>query len=78
MLNRLMIATIEPKIQREWELNSASRKDIPTTAEIVTYMEARHRALERIHVTQSLKIYTANSLSSHKMEGKSVNLHIPT
>jgi len=32
MLNHLMLATIDPETQREWELNTASRTDIPTTA----------------------------------------------
>jgi len=78
MLNHLMLATIDPETQREWELNSASRKDIPTTSELGTLMQSNCRALERIHINHSLKISPATSRSSHIMEGNSVNLHIPT
>jgi len=32
MLNQLMLSTLEPETQREWELITASRADTPTTA----------------------------------------------
>jgi len=32
MLDHLMLPTIDPEKQRQWELNPASRKDIPKTA----------------------------------------------
>ena len=70
MLNHLMLATIDPETQREWELITASRTDIPTTAELVTFLESRCRALERLHITQSLKTVPATSRSSHTMGSK--------
>jgi len=78
MLKHLMLATIDPETQREWELNTAWRTDIPTTAELGTLMQSKCRALERIHINHSLKISPATSRSTHIMEEKSVNLHIPT
>ena len=54
MLNHLMRATLDPETQREWELITASRADTPTTAELVTFLESRCRALELLHTTQSL------------------------
>ena len=39
MLNHLMLATLYPETQREWELFTASRADTPTTAELVTFLE---------------------------------------
>ena len=44
MLNHLMLAAIDPETQREWELITASRIDIPTTEELVTFLESRCRA----------------------------------
>jgi diphosphomevalonate decarboxylase len=46
MLNHLMLATLDTETQREWELIMASRTDTPTTAELVTFLESRCRALE--------------------------------
>ena len=56
MLNHLMLATLDPETQREWELITASRTDTPTNAELVTFLESRCRAFELLHTTQSLKI----------------------
>jgi len=46
MFNYFMLATFDPETQREWELIPASRADTPTTAELVTFLESRCRALE--------------------------------
>jgi len=54
MLNHLMRATLDSETQREWDLNTASRADTPTTAELVTFLESRCRALELLQTTQSL------------------------
>jgi len=78
MLNHLMLATIDPESPRQWELNKASRTDIQTTAELITFMESRCRALERFHITQSLNITPATSRSPHTIEGNSGNIHVPT
>jgi len=53
MLNHL---TLDPEIQRERKLITASRTDTPTNAELVTFLESRCRAFELLHTTQSLKI----------------------
>ena len=66
MLNHLMLATLDPGTQREWELITASRADTTTIAELVTFLESRCRALELLQTTQSLKIvpYISRSLQS--------------
>jgi len=74
MLNYLTLATTDPETQREWELITASRTDTPTTAEMITFLESRSRALELIHTTQSPKIIPATSRSSHTT-GSKVNKH---
>jgi len=55
MLNHLMPSTLDTETQREWELIMASLIDTPTTAEFVTFLESRCRALELLQTTQSLK-----------------------
>jgi len=70
MLNHLMLATLDTETQREWELNTASRADTPTIAELVTFLESRCRALELLQNTQSLKIVTANPRSTQSTASK--------
>jgi len=64
MLNHLMLATLDPDTQREWELNTASCTDTPTTADFITFLESRYRALELLQTTQSTKAGTTNSRQS--------------
>jgi len=40
-----MLATLDGETQQEWELITASHADTPTTTELVTFLESRHRAL---------------------------------
>ena len=70
MLNHLMLATLDPETQREWELNTASHTDIPMTIELMTFLESRCRALELLQLTQTLKMSTATPRSSHTMGSK--------
>jgi len=65
MLNHLVLVTLDAETQREWELITASRADIPTTAELITFLESRCRALELIQTTQLLKTTTLPSRTSH-------------
>jgi hypothetical protein len=64
MLNHLMLATIDSETQREWELITASRADNPTTAELITFLKSRYRALKLLQTTQSLKTGTTIPCSS--------------
>ena len=66
----LMLATIDPETQREWELIATSRTDTLTTAELVTFLESRCRALQLLQTTQSLKIVPATSRSSQTTGSK--------
>jgi hypothetical protein len=70
MLNNLTLATIDSETQREWELITASRADTPTTAELITFLESRCRALELLQTTQSLKAGTTTPRSSHSIRNK--------
>jgi len=63
MLNHLMLATLDPEMQRDWELINASRNN-PTPAVLVTFLESRCRAIELLQTTQSLKVFPNISRSS--------------
>jgi len=65
ILSHLMLTIIDPETQREWELITATSTETATTGELVTFMESRCRALERIQIIQSLKIAHITSRSSH-------------
>jgi len=70
ILNNLMPATIDPESQREWEFFTATRTFTSTTEVIVTFLESRLRALQRIHITQAKKLALVTSLSSHPSGSK--------
>jgi len=70
MLNHLMLATFDSETQREWELITVSRADIPATGELVTFLESSCRDLELIQTTHSLKIVPTTSRSSHSTGSK--------
>jgi len=67
MLNHLAPVTLDAETQREWEMITASRADIPTTAELISFLESRCRALDLIQTTQSLKTTTTPSWTSQSM-----------
>ena len=69
LLSYLMLATLDPETQREWELITASRPDT-LTEELVTFLESRCRALELLQTTQSLKVIPTTSRSSHTTGNK--------
>jgi len=72
MLIYLMLATLDPETQREWELITASRADTPTTAELVTFLGSRCRALELLQTTQSLMV-VPNVFRSSQSTGNKVS-----
>jgi len=64
MLNHLLLSALDAETQREWELLTASREDIPSTSDLITFLESRCRALELLQNTQSMKTVTASSRQS--------------
>jgi len=70
MLNHLMLAKLDPDTQRELELITASRIDIPSTTELLTFLESRCKALELLQLTQTLKISASTPRSSYPVGNK--------
>ena len=74
MLKYLMLATLNPETQREWERITASRADTPTTAEFFTFLVSRCRALELLQTTQTLKVVPNICAHQNQRETRSLNL----
>jgi len=70
MLNHLMLATMDPETQREWELETASRADIPLTTDLITFMESRCQALELIQTTKPAKVQPTTSRALYSTRNK--------
>ena len=70
VLNRLILATLDSEMQREWELITASLADTPITAELVTFLESRCRALELLQTTQSQYTVPATPCSLQSTRSK--------
>jgi hypothetical protein len=64
MLNHLMLASLKDETQREWKLITAPHADTPTTAELITFLESRCRALELLQTIPSSRAATASPRSS--------------
>jgi hypothetical protein len=74
MLNHLLLTTLDGETQREWELITAPRADTRTTAELITFLESKCRALELLQTTQSPSSVTAPSRPSAST-GSKVSKH---
>jgi diphosphomevalonate decarboxylase len=78
MMNHLMLPSLDRETQREWELITSPRADTPTTAELITFLKSRCRALELLQTTQSPRSVTAPSRPSastgHKVSKHSYSI----
>jgi len=72
MLNQLMLATLDPETQRDFELITASRGDTTTTVQIFTFLESRCRAFKLHQTSQFLKAIP-NILRSSQSARKKVS-----
>jgi hypothetical protein len=61
MLNHMMTATLDNETLQQCEHLTTERQDLPTTAELISFLESRSRTLELIQNIQSIKVTTANS-----------------
>jgi hypothetical protein len=70
MMNHLLLSSLDAETQREWELLTASREDIPSTSDLITFLESRCRALELLQNTQSAKTVPASPRQTPTYGGK--------
>jgi hypothetical protein len=60
MLNHLMLASLDNDTHEQWEQITTVRTDVPTTAELITFLEPGCRTLELIQNIQSSRTVTTN------------------
>jgi hypothetical protein len=56
MLNQLLLSVLDPDERKAWELQTAGQEDIPSTPELITFLEQRCKALELLHASQLISI----------------------
>jgi hypothetical protein len=64
MMNDLILASLDDQSQRDWELVNATRADIPTSADLITFLESRCQAFELIQSNQSVRALSSLPRSS--------------
>jgi hypothetical protein len=64
MLNHLILSTIDSETQKEWEIMTAPRLDIPPTTELVTFQESRCQAFKLLQTMQSAEVQFTTSRAS--------------
>jgi hypothetical protein len=70
MVNHLILASLDDQSQRDWELVTATRADIPISADLITFLETRCWALELIQSNQSVWALPALPRSSQPADRK--------
>jgi hypothetical protein len=70
MLNHLMLASLDSETHQQWEQLTAARSEVPTTSDLITFLESRCRALELIHNTQSSNTATLSPRTQQSMRTK--------
>jgi hypothetical protein len=75
MVNHLILASLDDQSQRDWELVTAPRIDMPTSVDLITFLETRCRALELIQFNQLVRALPALPKSSQPPDRK-VSKHL--
>ena len=73
LLNHLLLSVLDSETHKEWELQTATQQDIPTTSAVTDFLEARCKALELLQVNQSQLLQRLNNLQHQKL--RSVSHH---
>jgi hypothetical protein len=53
ILNHLLLSALDSETHKEWELQTATQQDIPSTSVVTDFLEARCKALELFQANQS-------------------------
>jgi hypothetical protein len=59
LLNHLLLSVLDSETHKEWELQTATQQDIPTTSAVTNFLEARCKALELLQANQSASTTTS-------------------
>jgi hypothetical protein len=80
MLKHLMLATLQPDLQKEWENISTSCTDTPTNTELINFLESRCRTLELLQTLQAMETRTSrgSTHSTRNKVSKISHMHVAT
>jgi hypothetical protein len=53
ILNHLLLSVLDAEINKDWELRSSRNQDIPSTTEVLEFLEDRSKALEVLQTNQA-------------------------
>jgi hypothetical protein len=70
MVDYLILASLDDQSQRDWELATASCADIPTSADLIAFLETGCQALELIQSNQLVRALPALPRSSQPADRK--------
>jgi hypothetical protein len=70
ILNHLMTATLDNETLQQWEQFTTNRMELPTTTELITFLEALCRTLELIQNTQSSSTATVSPRAQQSAKAK--------
>jgi len=59
MLNHSLLSVLDSETHKEWELQTATQQDIPTTSTVINFLEAGCKALELLQANQSTSSTTS-------------------
>jgi len=68
LLNHLLLSVLDSENHKEWELQTATQQDIPTTSAVTDFLEARCKALELLQVNQSATTTTSQQSPTSKIK----------
>jgi hypothetical protein len=64
MLNHILLAALDADTHRGWELHVSLQDDMPSTAQVIAFLEQRCKALELLQTRQQTTIPAATSKHS--------------
>jgi hypothetical protein len=78
VVNHLILASLDDHSQRDWEHVTASCADNPTSADLITFLETRCRALELIQSNQSVRALPRPSQPADRKVSKHTSSNVAT
>ena len=78
IMNHLLLSVLDLDTYKEWELQTAALPDIPSTPDVIKFLEDRCKALELLQANQSTGTSTLRSTSTGNKVSQSPKCHMTT
>ena len=73
ILNHLLLSALDTDTHKTWEIHAAAQEDIPSTTEVIQFLENRCKALELLQTSQLTTVTTASSKHTSVSSGNKVS-----